>query len=160
MCTFTGIVFLSQIKLECFLGLGKRAENLPLEKLPFQSLEDCRRGNVNGLWNSRTATCLTWQWWANGRKMQRKICFPMFVWCSLFACQPWALEGVQLINKWNENKYKSFHLSLDLRSAQLESGCLVFARLSVCRRARGHVRRAQRQQNKRVQGQNTFSRIV
>ena len=33
MCTFTGIVFLSQIKLECFLGLGKRAENLPLEKV-------------------------------------------------------------------------------------------------------------------------------
>ena len=30
MCTFTGIVFLSQIKL---LGLGKRAENLPLEKV-------------------------------------------------------------------------------------------------------------------------------
>ena len=33
MCTFSGIVFLSQIKLECFPGLGKRAENLPLEKV-------------------------------------------------------------------------------------------------------------------------------
>ena len=33
MCTFSGIVFLSQIKLECFPGLGKRAENLPLKKV-------------------------------------------------------------------------------------------------------------------------------
>ena len=48
MCTFTGIVFLSQIKLECFLGLGKRAENLPLEKVTVSEsgrlqTEECGR---------------------------------------------------------------------------------------------------------------------